>query len=113
MPKLRPPADILEELEHRRELVRVYEAPIRKEGKHHLEGLQEAQTIWVYPRPAIVEVILHELLHVQYPGWSEKRVNREGRRLLTALDEQGVNRWYRWYTKARRVSKRRVGLDED
>jgi hypothetical protein len=111
--KLRPPCELLEELEQERDRVRIYEAPIRKEGKHHLEGLQEASTIWVNPRPATVEVVLHELLHARYPRWTERRVNREGRRLLTALDEQGVNRWFRWYQKAKRISARRVGLEDE
>lgn len=115
MPKYRPADDMLADLEQELARGRVIEAPLRKDGPHHLEGLYDSGTgiIRVNPRPAVVECLLHELVHRRYPQWSEWRVQREGRRLLTALDDAGVDKWYRAYQKAKRVSKKRVGLDEE
>jgi hypothetical protein len=110
--KTRPAADMLGELEQELSRVRVLEAPIAREGRYHIEGLQEAATIWVNPRIAIVEIFIHELLHVRYPRWTEQRVNREGRRLLMALDDAGIAKWHRRYQKAKRISARRVGRED-
>ena len=42
-----------------------------------------------HDRPLIEEYIVHELLHVKYPGWSEDQVNKETSRLLNQnKDEQ-------------------------
>ena len=109
---MRPPDELLAELEQELNRVRIVEAPIAKDGYSHIEGLQESNTIWVNPRIAIVEVVLHELLHARFPKWSERRVNREGRRLLTALDDAGITKWHRRYQKAKRVSARRVNRED-
>jgi hypothetical protein len=103
---------MLEELEQELGRVRIVEAPIAKDGYCHIEGLQQASTIWINPRVAIVEVVIHELLHCRYPSWSERRVNREGRRLLTALDDAGITKWHRRYQRAKRISARRVGRED-
>lgn len=110
--KTRPAHEMLGELEQELGRVRIVEAPIARDGRAHIEGLAESSTIWVNPRIAIVEVVLHELLHCRYPKWSEKRVNHEGRRLLMSLDDAGIAKWHRRYQRAKRISARRVGRDD-
>jgi len=113
--RLRPADEMLGELTEELSRGRVLEVPLKKDGRHHIEGLYDGGTefIRINPRPALVECLLHELIHRRWPTWSERRVNREGRRLLSALDDAGVDRWFHKYQKAKRISRKRVGLDED
>ena len=116
MAKLRPAGEMLEELEEQLGQTRVYEARLRKNGSLHLDGLCEGGptgAVWINPRPAIVETLLHELIHRRWPTWGETRVDLEARRLLTALDDTGIDKWYRAYQRAKRLTKRTNGMDED
>ena len=59
--------------------VRVILAPL---GRHNAHGMQQSRTVWVDPRTQCPpRILLHELLHLDNPSWSETRVKREtGRR---------------------------------
>lgn len=77
----------------------------------HIDGLCDhgSQRIYVNPKPAVVETLLHELLHRRWPGWSERRVDREAKRLFCGLTTREVNAWYRRYqaiARKRRTPKR-------
>lgn len=117
MPRHRPAPEMLTELEQELDRNKVYEARLRKSGKKHLHGLYEQTggvvTVWINPRPMIVETLLHELIHCRWPNWSETRVDREARRLLQTLDDGGVDKWFRAYQRAKRNTKRTNGLKED
>lgn len=60
-----------------RPAVRIYLAPL---GRSQARGLSIAadRTVWVDPRkPWPAHTLLHELLHVRHPSWSETRVRKE------------------------------------
>lgn len=105
LPKLRPVDEMLAEL--REELARgkVYEGAILEEGMH-VYGLCDYGTgaIIIDPAPHVVEVLLHEALHRRYISWSERRVDREAKRLLAAMTRREMDAWYRMF---QRMKKRR------
>ena len=97
----------LTELELELQRGRCYEASLRSETLV-VQGLQEGEDIFVDPRPAIVEVVLHELIHRRYPRLTEQTVERLAKRLVGHLDEIGKWKWYKNYT---RVKKKRKPVD--
>ena len=104
--KLRPAPELLGELKEELERGRVFEATL-KDDHQHLYGLCDygTQAIVIDPAVAVVDTLLHELLHRRYPSWAERRVEKETSRLLSALRTQDVQTWYRRYKRA--VRKRR------
>ena len=88
---------------------RIYECSLRSE-RFQIDGLQDGESIYIDPRPAILDTLLHELLHRRYPRWGERRVTLEARRLVLKMDEQTKQSWWRAY---RRVVKRRRPVEVD
>jgi hypothetical protein len=78
----------------------------------HLDGLCDGQNIYVDPAPAIVESLLHEVLHRRFPTWSESHVTRTAFRLLQKMDGPTVRRWYRRYQRMAIKGKRPHKVDE-
>lgn len=75
----------------------------------HVDGLTVfPDYIYINPAPAIIETLLHELLHRRWPHWSERRVDREAKRLLSHMSSANVAKWYRQYQRAKRTRKRPV-----
>ncbi len=68
----------------------------------HVYGLCDfdSQTVYVNPKPALVETLLHELTHRRYPDWSERRVLKESKALFSRMTTRQVNDWYRRYQAA-------------
>lgn len=60
---------------------KVYECSLR-DPKWHLDGLSEGKCVYIDPRPAILETLVHELLHRLKPTWSEMAVRRHTSRLF-------------------------------
>lgn len=61
-----------------RPAVRIVLAPL---GRQNHRGESLGRTIWLDPRwPDVARTLLHELLHIWHPSWSETRVLREERR---------------------------------
>lgn len=55
---------------------------------------KETSTAIIYhDRPLTEEDVVHELLHVKYPEWSEEQVNAETKRLL---DKQFIDELQYW-----------------
>lgn len=107
----RPVADVLAELTEELSRGKVYEgALLSKDVIVH--GICDYGTgaVHVDPIPHVVEVLLHELLHRRYPSWSEKRVDREGLRLVSRMTRQQLQTWYRRY---QRMKKHRRPLNTD
>ena len=73
----------------------------------HLHGLCDWNTgrVYVNPRPGIVEILLHELIHRRHPRWGEKRVSADAKRLLEKMSDAEVSQWYRKYKAAARKRK--------
>lgn len=94
----------LDELYTALQQVKVYECSLR-DAKFHLDGLQEgADTIYVDPRPAIIETLVHELLHVARPTWSEAAVRRHTSRLFRRqhMTEATMRKWWLAYRRVKR-----------
>lgn len=88
----------------RKPAVRIILAPL---ARHGARGMQQGRTVWVDPRtPWAHHTLLHELIHLDNPSWSETRVRRET-----------ASRWRRmgWREKAtllRMFGGARMGHDE-
>ena len=82
---------------------RVYECSLR-DAQWHIDGMQDGRNIYIDPRPAILETLLHELTHRRCPHWGERRVLRESRRLLLSMDEKTKRRWWAAYRRVKRTS---------
>ena len=105
------PADTLAELWSELDRGRIIEATIRASDAH-VDGLCIfPDAIYVNPAPAIVLTLLHELMHRRYPAWSERRVDRESRRMMGHLTHADLQRWYRAYQRAMRTRKRPIKAD--
>lgn len=83
---------------------RVFECSLR-DPKFRLDGLQHGDAIYIDPRPAILETLVHELLHRRKPRWAERRVNREARRILSKMTEEEIALWYRRYNAIKRKGR--------
>lgn len=81
---------------------KVWECSLR-DPKWHLDGLQSGEHVYIDPRFAILETLVHELLHRRKPRMGERAVTRQARRLVAGMDEQTKRNWWRAY---RRVVKR-------
>lgn len=93
---------------------RIVETHLREDG-YVLYGLcnHTNQTVYIDPAPAIVETLLHELMHRRWPSWGETRVIAEARRVFADMTPADVRRWYRLYLKSRTIRAKAVdaGLD--
>lgn len=90
---------------------RIYECSLRAQ-REQVDGLSSGQDIFIDPRPAILETLVHELLHRRKPRWSEARVSREARRLAVSMDDATKARWWRQYRRVKKPSPP-VIVDED
>lgn len=94
----------LDDLAAELERGRIWELSLRDKG-WHLDGLQSGESIYIDPRPAVLETLLHELLHRRYRRLSERTVTREARRLLARMDEATKRRWWRAYQRIKRKGR--------
>ena len=83
---------------------KVYECTLR-DPSWRLDGLQHGEAIYIDPRPAILETLVHELLHRRKPQWSERRVNREARMILSKMSEPEIALWWRKYNAIKRKGR--------
>src|SRR5512143_29408 len=79
--------------------------PLGRDGAH---AMQQSRTIWVDPRGRHPHLyLLHELIHLSNPAWSETQVRRE-----TAREWRRMT----WREKAallRMFGRARIGEDEE
>jgi hypothetical protein len=83
---------------------RVYECSLR-DAKWHLDGLRDGENVYIDPRPAILETLLHELLHRRSPRLGERAVTRQARRMVGQMDEATKARWWRQYLRTRKKAR--------
>jgi hypothetical protein len=95
--------DLMDELRRGK----VYECSLRSQG-WQLDGLQDGENVYIDPRPAILETLLHELLHRRRPRLGERAVTVTARNLAVRMDEQTKSRWWKAYS---RVKRRRRPLE--
>jgi hypothetical protein len=89
---------------------RIWECSLR-DTRWHLDGLCEGENIYIDPRYAVLESLVHELLHRLRPRMSERAVTSKARQLTSSMDEATKIRWWRAYRKIRK-SGRPVQVDE-
>lgn len=82
----------------------VWECSLR-DPHWHLDGLREGDNIYIDPRPAILEAVLHELLHRRKPRWGERRVTKEAKALVGRMSEADKARWWRAYQRIKRKGR--------
>lgn len=92
--------DLLDEMNRGR----IVECSLR-DPRWHLDGLQDGEHIYIDPRSAVLETLLHELLHRRKPRLGERAVTREARRLFGTMDELTKARWWRAYSRIKRKGK--------
>lgn len=90
---------------------KVYETRLR-DPRWQLDGLQDGESIYIDPRPAILETLLHELMHRRFPRWGERRVTVEARRLVLRMSEPDKARWWRAYRRIRKIGRTIVEIAE-
>ena len=83
---------------------RVYECRLR-DSQWHLDGLRDGENVYLDPRPAVLESLLHELMHRRHPRWGERRVTRDARRLLAGMREPDMRKWWRAYQRIKRLGR--------
>jgi hypothetical protein len=105
------PAELLAELHAEFRKGGINEAAIHS-PKNVIYGFQLGSQVYVNPRPATVETLLHELLHRRYPRWGEARVRKESARLLACMSDADVGVWFRRYQRAARKHKRPVRIED-
>lgn len=108
------PTERLAELREELSKGRVVEAKLR-DPNFHLDGLCDlgSEIIYIDPRPSIVLTLLHELCHRRWPSWSERRVDRESKKLFASFSHAEIAQWYRLYLKAKRARQTPVLVDLD
>lgn len=89
---------------------RITEDPeLRSDVKgERLHGLQEGRHIWVNPTFALVDTIVHELLHRLHPEWSERYVRNRTAYLMTRMTDEEIVAVYDEYERRKRKRKRVV-----
>jgi hypothetical protein len=100
-------ADMFDELQRGH----VYECRLR-DKRWHLDGLQDGENVYIDPRPAILETLIHELMHRRFPRWGERKVTVEARKLLVSMSEAEKARWWRAYRKIRKIGRTVVEIAE-
>lgn len=95
---------MLDDLDDELRRGRIWECALR-DAKWHLDGLQDGDNIYIDPRPAVLETVLHELLHRRKPKWGERRVEHEAKRLVGIMDERTKARWWRAYSRIKRKGR--------
>ena len=89
--------DLLDELARGR----IYECSLRSTTWQH-DGLLDGESIYIDPRPAILETVIHELLHRRKPRLGERAVARTARLLVVRMDEATKAKWWRAYRQIKR-----------
>jgi hypothetical protein len=83
---------------------KVWECSLRDAG-WHLDGLQVGECVYIDPRPAILETLLHELIHRRHPRMGERAVTKAARRLIAGMDEQTKRTWWQRYNRVKRKGR--------
>lgn len=91
---------------------RIVETSLREDG-FILDGLCDHgnQTVYIDPAPAVVETLIHELMHRRWPSWTEAQVLRDSQRVLGSMTPEDVRSWYRDYLGRRTVRRKPIQND--
>lgn len=85
---------------------RIFEGPIESPDGEVLDGcVDETNTIYIDPRPLLLETLIHETLHRAYPTWGERRICTTAHTVLMAMSD---NERRALHARYRRVAKKRT-----
>lgn len=84
--------------------VRVLTCSLR-DPEFHLDGMQVGRIVYIDERPAIVETLLHELIHSRFPSMSERAVLRASRKLLQTMTDAELRKWWTAYKRVRKIGR--------
>ena len=91
----------LDDLEDELRRGRIYECSLRSKSWQP-DGALDGLCIYIDPRPAILETLIHELIHRRKPRLGERAVSRYARLLVVRMDEATKARWWQMYRKTKR-----------
>lgn len=91
----------LEDLYDELQRGKVYECSLRSKTWQH-DGLLDGESIYVDPRPAILETLIHELIHRRKPRLGERAVTRMARLIVIRMDEATKRKWWLAYRRVKR-----------
>jgi hypothetical protein len=97
------PVSLISELSEEFGKGKIFEARLNSLRKReHLYGIldPDRQEIVIDPRRAIVETLIHELLHRRFPKWSERRVRQAEKSIMADMALEDVWMWYRRYKRS-------------
>jgi len=77
----------------------IREAYIDDDDSNYVHGTEEAGHIVINPAPAIVDTLIHEILHRLYPAWPERVVAQKTSWLMNRMSHQEVKAIYREYVQ--------------
>jgi hypothetical protein len=80
---------------------KIYESSLRSD-KWVMDGLQTGDSVYIDPRPAILETLVHELLHRRKPRLSERAVTNMARKFIGGMDEATKAKWWKAYQRIKR-----------
>lgn len=83
---------------------KVYECSLR-DSRWQIDGLQDGECIYIDPRPAVLETLVHELAHRRHPRMGERAVTRAARKLVGSMTEQEKASWWRAYNRVKRKGR--------
>lgn len=86
----------------------VTEADLRDPSEHLLGLCQPSGQIYISPKAATCEVILHELIHRRHPRWREARVEREARYVFRHMSDEDRASLYRLYRRKARTAPKPI-----
>lgn len=66
-----------------------------------MEQHGETYKIYINPMPDVIHTVIHELLHVLYPDWSEQYIECQSTRLLNLLSHDEIIELYNQYLERR------------
>lgn len=101
--------DLVAELSEEFGKGKIFEARLNSLRKReHLYGIvdPDRREIVIDPRRAIVETLIHELLHRRFPKWSERKVRQAEKRIMAEMALEDMWAWYRRYRRTAKKSGR-------
>lgn len=73
-----------------------------------LYGVAEGQSVKVNPIPETLDTVIHEVLHVIRPHWTERGIRRRTKALLRTMSDPELQTVYEIYRERVRKDRRRA-----
>ena len=84
----------------------ITETYIHGDPGERVDGLAERGRVWINPIHQTVDTVLHELLHIMHPAWTEEYVRNRVTYLMNRLTPEETQTIYAAYQAKARPSKK-------